>query len=75
MEPISDLDPDVVLTYLNDNPEFVDRFVFNHVKQDRIEKWLQTKHGRRHFEETSNGELKTASSTDLAYRQSGSLMS
>ncbi|KAI0213877.1 cAMP and cAMP-inhibited cGMP 3',5'-cyclic phosphodiesterase 10A [Lamellibrachia satsuma] len=50
-----DLDPDVVLTYLNDNPEFVDRFVFNHVKQDRIEKWLQTKHGRRHFEETSNG--------------------
>ena len=42
----SDLNPDVVSTYLNDNPDFLEKYLLNHVTQDQLEYWVDQK--RRH---------------------------
>ena len=55
---ISDLDPDVVSTYLHDNPEFLDQYVMSHVSHDLVERWLQKKN-RQH-----NNRLKNDTHTD-----------
>ncbi|XP_055884479.1 probable 3',5'-cyclic phosphodiesterase pde-5 isoform X4 [Biomphalaria glabrata] len=39
----SDLSPEVVTQYLKQNPEVLDHYITDHVKTDRIERWLQTK--------------------------------
>ncbi|KAI8773708.1 3,5-cyclic phosphodiesterase pde-5 isoform X1 [Biomphalaria glabrata] len=40
---VSDLSPEVVTQYLKQNPEVLDHYITDHVKTDRIERWLQTK--------------------------------
>ncbi|KAK2149569.1 hypothetical protein LSH36_446g02070 [Paralvinella palmiformis] len=40
------LNPDVVSTYLLDNPDFLDQFVAKHVATDQVEKWLVKKSGQ-----------------------------
>ncbi|KAK0069577.1 3 5-cyclic phosphodiesterase pde-5 isoform X1, partial [Biomphalaria pfeifferi] len=37
------LSPEVVTQYLKQNPEVLDHYITDHVKTDRIERWLQTK--------------------------------
>jgi len=56
------LDADIVQTYLNDNPEFLDHYVAIHVTQESIEKWLQAKRGyNKIYEETINGDVNYSS--------------
>jgi hypothetical protein len=42
----ADLNPDIVATYLHDNPEFLDRYVIKHVGHEQVEKWLTKKAGQ-----------------------------
>ena len=60
---ISDLHPDVVSHYLNENPEFLDQYVCTNVALDRVEKWAYRKRQQRHATRThltdfpTNGEF------------------
>ena len=39
----SDLNPDVVIQYLNENPEFLESYVLSHVNQERLHRWTAWK--------------------------------
>ncbi len=40
---VPDLNPDIVSSYLNDNPLFLDKYVLSNVNQDQVERWLAQK--------------------------------
>ncbi|VDI01344.1 cAMP and cAMP-inhibited cGMP 3',5'-cyclic phosphodiesterase 10 [Mytilus galloprovincialis] len=54
-----DVSPELVTHFLNENPEFLDRYVTTHVSEDKIRQWSLRKgsknvHTRQH---NLNGEL------------------
>lgn len=56
---MEDLNPDVVIQYLNENPEFLESYVLSHVNQERLHRWTAWKEQvrRQRHGENINGEI------------------
>lgn len=67
MHYISDVSPELVTHFLNENPEFLDRYVTTHVSEDKIRQWSLRKgsknvHTRQH---NLNGKFLVVKSFDI----------
>lgn len=56
---LPDLNSDLVIQYLNENPEFLENYVLNHVNQERLQRWTAWKEQvrRQRHGENLNGKF------------------
>ncbi|XP_052274337.1 probable 3',5'-cyclic phosphodiesterase pde-5 isoform X2 [Dreissena polymorpha] len=56
---MSDINPEVVIQYLNENPDFLENYVITHVNQERLHRWSAWKEQvrRQRHGENLNGEI------------------
>jgi hypothetical protein len=54
----SDLPQDQVTSYLQDNPEFLEKYVLSHVSQDQLERWIiRRAHNQKQNKHKNSNEL------------------
>lgn len=54
---VSDVSPELVTHFLNENPEFLDRYVTTHVPEDKVRQWSLRKGSKNLYSRQHNGDV------------------